>query len=134
MVVTVSSLKMDKKRLEFYLNRKNTFGYNTEDNEKIVGWILLRKRIPNTRFFEIVEEVDDPIGYRKQMKIKREPYSVWIAQVTRETFESDRFPSNEDYLLNVSYTFSNLDDVEGFLREMGYDLANIKWGADLSFL
>jgi hypothetical protein len=123
---------MDKKRLEFYLNRNNTFGFNTEDNEKIVGWIILSKRLPPARFFEIVEEADDPITYRKQMTIKREPYSVWIAQVTREIFESDKYGGNEDYLINVNYTFSNLDDVEGFLKEMGYDLSEIKWRTDLS--
>jgi len=123
---------MDKERLELYLIRNNAFGFNTEDNEKIVGWIILSKRLPSARFFEIVEEADDPITYRKQMIIKREPYLVWIAQVTRETFESDKYGGNEDYLFNVNYTFSNLDDVEAFLKKMGYDLSEIKWRADLS--
>jgi hypothetical protein len=125
---------MDKERLEFYLNRDNTLGYNTEDNEEIVGWIILRKRFPIAGFFERFKEADDPTRYREQMKFIREPYLVWIAQVTREIFESDKFPGNEDYLFNTNYTFSNLDDVEGFLREIGYELSEIKWGADLSFL
>ena len=68
------------------------------------------------------------------MKIKREPYRVNIAQVTREVFESDKFAGNEDYLLNATYSFGSLDDVEKFLMDLGYNLSNIKWGADVDFL
>jgi hypothetical protein len=53
---------------------------------------------------------------------------------TRGVFDGDKFPCNEDYLLNTTYSFSSLDDVESFLKELGYDLANIKWGADFEFL
>jgi hypothetical protein len=68
------------------------------------------------------------------MKIKREPYRVNVAQVTREVFDGDKFPGNEDYLLNVTYPFGSLDDVEKFLKDLGYDLADIKWRADFDFL
>jgi hypothetical protein len=126
---------MTKERLEFYLNRqKSVFGFNTENDDKIVGWIQLFKRFPTEGFFEKFAKIASPETLEEQMKIKREPYRVNIAQVTREVFDGDKFPGNEDYLLNVTYSFSTLDDVERFIKELGYDLANIKWGADFDFL
>ena len=125
---------MTNERLEFYLNRKNLFGYNTENNSEIVGWITLTKRFPAAGFFERFDEDFDPELYERQLKIKREPYIVHVAQVTREVFESDRYAGEEDYLLNVSYLFSTLDDVGSFLKELGYELSEIKWAADVDFL
>lgn len=125
---------MTKERIEFYLNRNNTFGFNTENDDKIVGWIKLSKLFPIQGFFEKFAHMADPETLEKQMKIEREPYCVIISQVTREVFDSDKYPSNEDYLLNTNYRFATLDDVEYFLKALGYDLANIKWGADIDFL
>ena len=125
---------MTNEQLEFYLNRDNLFGFNTDNNEDVVGWIILSKRFPNLRFFEIVKEWEAPEKYKAQMKIKEEPYLVWIAQMKRENFESDKFPCEDDYLLNTSYSFKTLEDVDGFLKEMGYELSGIKWAADVDFL
>src|ERR1700761_4296129 len=106
---------MTKEQLEFYLNRKNIFGYNTENDDKTVGWIKVHKRFPIQGFFERHEEIASAKKFEEQMKIKREPYRVNIAQVTREIFDSDGDVDNEDYLLNETYSFSALDDVEIFL-------------------
>jgi hypothetical protein len=125
---------MTKEQLEFYLNRKNVFGYNTEKNDKVIGWIKVYKLFPISGFFERFIDIAEPETVEKQMKIKREPYCVNIAQVTRESFDSDRYPSDEDYLLNVSYFFSTLDDVEKFLQELGYNLSEIKWKVDFDSL
>ena len=125
---------MTKEQLEFYLDRKNSFGYNTQNDNDVVGWIMLSKRVPKAGFFERFHEADFPEVYQEQMKIKNEPYSIWIAQITRKAFESEKFPGNEDYLLNVNYIFRTLDDVNSFLKEMGYDLSEIKWSADVDFL
>lgn len=125
---------MTKERLEFYLNRKNVFGFNTESDEKIVGWIKLSKRFPINGFFERYTDIAGSEKFEEQMKIKSDPYSVNIAQVTRSVFDGDKFPGNQDYLLNETYSFISLDDVERFLKELGYDLANIKWGVDFDFL
>lgn len=125
---------MTKERLEFYLDRKNVFGINTESDEKLVGWIKLTKRFPSEGFFERHAEIAGPDEFEKQMKIKSEPYCVNIGQVTRGVFESDKYAGNEDYLLNETYSFGSLDDVENFLKELGHDLANIKWGTDIDFL
>jgi hypothetical protein len=125
---------MTKERLEFYLNRKNIFGYNTENDNRIVGWIKVYKRFPIEGFFERHAKIAGRKRFEEQMKIKNQPYRVNIAQVTRGVFDGDKFPCNEDYLLNTTYSFSSLDDVESFLKELGYDLANIKWGADFEFL
>lgn len=107
---------MTKEQLEFYLNRKNIFGYNTENDDKIVGWITVYKRFPIEGFFERYSEIAGPKRVQEQMNIKSEPYLVNVAQVTREVFESDQFAGNEDYLLNVTYSFSSLDDVESFFK------------------
>jgi len=125
---------MTKEQLEYYLNRKNVFGYNTENNDKVVGWIMLSKLSPISGFFERFKDIADPKKVEEQMKIKREPYCVNIGQVTREVFDSDKYPGNEDYLLNVSYTFGTLDDVEIFLKELGYDISELKWKVDFDFL
>lgn len=125
---------MTKDRLEFYLNRKNVFGFNTENDGKIVGWIKLSKRFPIDGFFKKFAEIVGPETLQEQMKIKHEPYRVNIVQVTREIFDGDKFPENQDYLLNETYSFSSLDDVERFLKELGHDLVDLKWGFDFDFL
>ena len=128
------SSKYDNEQLDFYLNRKNSFGFNTENNEDVVGWIILRKKFPNPHFLELIKESEEPEMHKAQMKIKNEPYLVWVAQMKRENFESDKFPGEDDCLLNTSYTFKTLEDVDGFLKEMGYELSAIKWAADVDFL
>ena len=57
---------MTREQLEFYLNRKNVFGFNTHNDSKKVGWILLHKRFPTPKSFELVNEAEDPLGYRRQ--------------------------------------------------------------------
>src|SRR5579863_671906 len=121
---------MTKEQLEFYLDRKNTFGFNTENDDKNVGWITVSKQFPIHGFFEKFSEIADPHTLEKQMKLKREPYCVIISQVTREVFDGDKFPGNEDYLLNTNYKFATLEDVEAFLKDLGYSLDNMKWCAD----
>jgi hypothetical protein len=125
---------MTKEQLEFYLHRKNVFGFNTENDDNIVGWIKLSKRFPINGFFERFTDIAGSEKFQEQMKIKCEPYSVNIAQVTRAVFDGDKFPGNADYLLNATYSFVTLDDVGIFLKDLGYDLASIKWSADFDFL
>jgi hypothetical protein len=125
---------MTKDQLDFYLNRKNTFGYNTRNDAQSVGWILLSKRFAKPRFFELVSEAEDPRGYWMQRRIEAQPYWIWMTEVPRAVFDSDGFPENEDYLQNVSYSFATLNDVERFLKELGYDLAEIKWRTDVDLL
>jgi hypothetical protein len=68
------------------------------------------------------------------MKIKRNPYWVNITQVTREVFENDIYTGTEDDMLNVTYSFGSLDEVERFLQDLGCDLTDIKRVADVDFL
>jgi hypothetical protein len=125
---------MTKDQLEFYLNRKNVFGLNTDCNEKIVGWIKLSKLFPIDRFFERHLGVANSGKFQEQMKIKNEPYCINIGQVTRAVFDGDKFPGSEDYLLNETYSFSSLDDAETFLKDLGHELAEMKRGVDFEFL
>ena len=78
---------MTKEQLEFHLNRKKSaFGFNTENNDKIVGWIKLSKRFPISGFFERFVKIASPETVQEQIKIKQEPYQVNIAQVKREVY------------------------------------------------
>jgi hypothetical protein len=125
---------MTNDQLEFYLDRKNSFGCNTENSNEVVGWVLLRKRFPIANYFERFDEAFDPERYRAQMQIKHEPYVVGITQVTREVFESDKGPDNDDYLLNEHYTFSTLEDAGSFLKGLGYNLSELKWRVEFDSL
>jgi len=130
---------MTNEQLEFNLNKGRTFGYNTESNADLVGWMILRKRFPIPRFFELYETFDKPDmydrhTYQEQVKIRDEPYLIVIEKVTRQVFESDKRLGPEDYLLVESFTFSTLEEVSRFFKEKGYELSEIKWPADLEFL
>lgn len=125
---------MTKEQLEYHLNKGTSFGFNTESSETLVGWIKLSKRFPPRRFFEIVKEYEQPEAYRAQLKIKNEPYIIIIAQVTRETYMSDKDAFDDDYLINTNYTFRTLDDANDFLKQLGYDLSDLKWTVDFEFL
>jgi hypothetical protein len=121
-------------QLEFYLDRKNVFGFNTHNDDEKVGWILLSKKLPTAKFAEWVEESEDRWGYRRQRRIEQEPYWITMEEVTRAVFECDRFPTEQGYLLKINYSFATLADVDRFLSELGYSLSEIKWGADVDFL
>jgi hypothetical protein len=131
--------KMTNEQLEFNLNKGRSFGYNTESNADLVGWMILSKRFPIPRFFELFETFDKPDmydqhTYQKQVKIRDEPYLIVIEKVTRQVFESDKRLGPEDQLLVESFTFSTLEEVSRFFKERGYELSEIKWTSDLEFL
>ena len=125
---------MNKERLEFYLNRKNIFGYNTKTDSDNIAWVILSKRSPLVNFFERFSEKDFPVQYKEQMKIKKEPYKIWIAELKRSVYEGDRFPINEDYLINETYNFSTLEDADNFLESLGLTISEIKWSCDIEFM
>lgn len=122
---------MTKEILEFYLNRKNTFGYNTENDENFVGWIKVYKLFP-------MKDSTAALGgapvMRERSEIIKKPYKVNIEKVTRNVFEGDRFPTNGDYIIKESHSFESLDQVEQFLLKIGYNLSDIKWAVDFDFL
>jgi hypothetical protein len=92
------------------------------------------ERFPAAKFFELVDESEDPLGYRLQRRIEQAPYWIAMEEVTRVVFECDRLPTEDDYLLKANYSFATLADVDHFLTELGFSLSEINWGADVDFL
>ena len=82
---------MTKNCFRILFKQKKRFGYNTENDNEIVGWIKLYKRFPIEDFLNGIQKLLGPKTFQEQMKIKAEPYRVNIAQVTRKVFESDKF-------------------------------------------
>ena len=54
-----------------------------------------------------------------------------VVELKREAYESERYETNEVYLLNETYFFSNLDEVEEFVLSYGHTLENIKWPIEM---
>jgi hypothetical protein len=122
---------MTKERLEFYLNRNNTFGYNTQNDESYVGWIKVYKLFPMKASTAALGNARTIL---QRSEVIKKPYRVNIEKVSRDVFEGDKFPINEDYIIKESHGFESLDQVEQFLLERGYNLSEIKWGVDFDFL
>ena len=59
------------------------------------------------------------------------PYHVLVQELKREAYESERYETDEDYLMNESYFFSNLDEVDEFVRSYGHKLENIEWPIEI---
>jgi hypothetical protein len=124
---------MDKEQLLKYLDNKKTFGFNVLCKENNIAWVILSKRFPVERFFERFQEIDNPELFAEQMKIKDQPYNVWVAEMKKDTYNSDQAPASEDYLINENYNFRTLGEVESFLATLNLDLANIKWSSEIKF-
>ena len=125
---------MEKERLEFYLNRGTEFGYNTKNGVDTIAWVLLSKRFPINKFFELNTRDDNEVLFDEQVKIKKHPYNVWVAEITRDAFESEKYPQNEDYLVSETYCFTNLEEVETFLFSLDLKMSEIKWSSEVEFL
>ena len=128
------SFNMEKERLEFHLNKGTEFGYNIKNDADSIAWVLLSKRFPINQFFERNTRDDNEALFDEQIKIKQHPYNVWVAEITRDAYEREKFPQNDDYLISESYYFSTLDEAEVFLFSLGLRLPDIKWSSEVEFL
>jgi hypothetical protein len=122
-------------QLESTLEKGNSFGFNIKpDNKNLVSWLLLSKQKPINRFFEIFTESDDPIRYAQQAHIRNFPYQAWVAELKKDAYESDGRLNKEDYVLNETYTFADLNEVDAFLATYGTQLTALKWSSEVEFL
>jgi len=123
---------MRRDDLERYLDRGHTLGFvkETESNESL-GWILLNKLTPNDRYLRLLEEGEEPEFVAQQERYRRAPYHVSVQELKREAYESERYETCEDYLINETYFFSNLDEVVEFVWSYGHTLENIKWPIEI---
>jgi hypothetical protein len=127
---------MEKDILEFNLNKGMVFGLEHPNANDKVGWIILKKtKVANNFFnkFSFNTEIDKNI-INEQEQNRSSPYIVIIQEVSKDIFAKGEIRSNGDYLLNESYRFKSIDDVEIFLNSLSYDLLNIKWLSDLRYI
>lgn len=123
---------MKREDLERYLERGDVLGFRKQTaSEDVLGWILLGKAKPNDRYLALLEEGEEPEFIAEQERYQRTPYHVSVLELKREAYESERYETDEDYLMNECYYFSSLDEVEEFVRRYGYTLANIMWRIEI---
>jgi hypothetical protein len=123
---------MNREDLERYLERGDTLGFKKKTaNDDVLGWILLSKAKPHDRYLALLEEGEEPEFVAEQERYRRTPYLVLVQELKREAYESERYETNEDYLVNEAYFFSNLDEVEEFLLSYGRKLEDIKWPIEI---
>jgi hypothetical protein len=127
-------INMDKQVLEYYLDKGTIFGFNLDYNPKTICWLLLEKRKPIKDFFKRFKKSDNSNLYNEQLYIKNNPYAIWIGEVDRFFYDSEITPLNKDYLKNEYYHFKSLEDIEFYLNNLGLNLAQIKWGAEVIFI
>jgi hypothetical protein len=123
---------MKREDLERYLDRGDTLGFRKQTaRDDVLGWIVLNKRKPHDRYLALLEEGEEPEFVAEQELYRRRPYQVLVQELKREAYESERYETSEDYLVNERYHFSNLDEVEEFVRSYGYTLENIQWPIEI---
>jgi hypothetical protein len=123
---------MKRDDLERYLERGDTLGFKKKTaSDDVLGWILLSKAKPHGRYLAFLEEGEELDFVALQERYRRMPYHVLVQELKREAYESERYETDEDYLMNESYFFSNLDDVDEFVWSYGHKLENIEWPIEI---
>jgi hypothetical protein len=123
---------MKREDLERYLERGDTLGFRKQTaSDDVLGWILLGRAKPRDRYLALLEEGEERESVAEQERYRRTPYHVSVMELKREAYESESYETNEDYLINETYFFSNLDDVEKFVQSYGHTLENIKWPIEI---
>ena len=121
-----------RENLERFLERGETLGFIKEtNNQAFLGWILLSKQKLPERHLELITANEETQVVKKQDKISVKPYQIRVLELSREAYEKEDYASDEVYHLNENYRFSNLDEVEEFIKIFGYSLEEIKWPIDI---
>jgi len=100
-------------------------------NPQLLGWILVRKRLPDERYVALLAPGEETEYVSEQDLLRKRPYQVRIVELDRDVFDSDRYETEGDFHLNECRYFSSLDDVEEFVFQFGYLLKDIKWPIEI---
>ena len=123
---------MKREDLERYLERGDLLGFvKPTDSEEYLGWILLNKLKPHERYLSLLAPGEKPEFVAQQELIRQKPYHLSIVELRRDAHGGEGYESPEDYRLNEHYDFSNLDEVEEFIRGFGYKLEDIRWSREI---
>lgn len=119
---------MKKEHLVNFINEGKKFGIQLSNVESdIVGWLAVGKAFVNQRLLDLHADEQDSKEYKLQKLIMEKPFYIRVAELPRNVYDGDSFPSNEDYRRNDVYRFYNIYEVEEFLQTLGYELTDLKW-------
>lgn len=128
-----SSRYMTRQDLARFLDQGHELGFVKQtDSPDFLGWILLRKRIPNQRLLSLVDPVEEPDVLAKEQMLVGRPYQVHVIELASDVFESGRYETEGDFRMNEVRYFSSLDEVEEFVGSFGYSLESIKWRPEIN--
>lgn len=127
---------MDIESLEKKLSKGEQWGFKKElEVPDYLGWILLVKRKPpiiHTRdAYQPEEEEIYTSLVELHEKLGKTPYQILNLELRREVHESDAYETEEDYRFKQSLYFANLQEVEDFLSDLGYNLSDIKHRSEI---
>lgn len=127
---------MNIDNLEKKLTKGEQWGFRKEiDDPDYLGWILLVKRQLPIIYPRDAYEPEEEERYLSLVelyeKLKKTPYQILNLELRREVHESDVYETEEDYRFKQSLYFANLQEVENYLSDLGYDLNQIKHRSEI---
>jgi hypothetical protein len=121
---------MKKEHAVEFINRGKLLGAQLDAGDDYIGWFTVTKLFVNQRLLDLhANDPDSPV-YKAEKLTLEKPYWIHVQELRSEVYESDIYPTNEDYRRNDNYRFYNLYEVEGFLQLLGKDFTDLKWPVD----
>jgi hypothetical protein len=125
---------MDKFELDRKLNNGEQWGFVKEtDSVDYLGWILINKR-PKMRFEPQKSDYDDEtylLYLDKYQQREKTPYHLLVYELRRDVHERGDYETGDDVRQKDNYYFSSVDQLETFVRELGYSFENIKHRSEI---
>jgi hypothetical protein len=121
---------MKKEDAILFINSGKILGAQLDSGPDYIGWLSVTKQFANQRLLDIyVNEPHSPV-YMKEELIREKPYLIHVQELRRTVFESDVWPTNEDYRRNDIFRLYNLYEVEEILQSLGKEFTDLKWPVD----
>ncbi|OQP53624.1 hypothetical protein [Niastella populi] len=121
---------MKKEHAIQFINKGKLLGAQLDSGPDYIGWLSVTKQTANQRLLDLY--VNDPHSpeFRKEKLIWEKPYCIHVQELRRDVYESDIWPTNEDYRRNDIYRLYNLYEVEEVLHRFGKEFNDLKWPCD----
>lgn len=126
---------MNKTELDKRLNNGEQWGFIKEtDSDEYLGWILIHK-FQKILFPPKKEDYSDEELYEAYLETYRQrtetPYHVLIKELRRDVHESGKYETGDDVRQKDNYYFSTIDELENFIKELGYSFDDIKHRSEI---
>jgi hypothetical protein len=128
----VTTMTLDE--LERHLELGEQWGYKKEtDSSDYLGWVLLSKRQPSPLWERKAYANEEVYLQAKERadRLKKTPYHLRVIELRRDVHESGEYESTEDYRLNENHYCSSLTEAVRLIKNLGFQLENIKWRGEL---